>query len=99
MTKSEAENLGARMRDYIPGGKPVDVLKLTFRPTHDHEVHLCGTKTGDDIQSGPYYCGAVAEWVARTAEGHWVAVCDLHGRQAGIRRETPVATRNELQSL
>jgi hypothetical protein len=86
MNKSDAKKLVEQMRDYIPGGKPVDVRSLTFRRTRDHEVLLCGTRTGNDIQSGPYYCGAVADWVASIREGT-VAVCDRHGKQLNIKRE------------
>ena len=84
--KSEAKRLVEEMRDYVPKGKPVDVTKLTFRRTREYEILLCGTRTGHDIQSGPYYCGAVADWVAATSGG-LTAVCDKHGRKIGIRRE------------
>jgi hypothetical protein len=86
MQKSDAKKLVAQMRDYIPGGKPiVDIAALTFRRTQEHEVLLCGTRTGHDIQSGPCYCGAVADWVAVTADGT-AAVCDRHANKIGIRR-------------
>ena len=86
MNKSEAKKLTKQMRDYIPGGKPVDVSSLVFHRTREHEVLLCGTRTGEDIQSGPYYCGAIADWMA-AASGGVVAVCDKHGRRLNIRRE------------
>ena len=87
MHKSDAKKLVAQMRDFIPGGKPVaDIRALTFRCTTEHEVLLCGTQTGDDIQSGPFYCGAIADWAAVTADGT-VAVCDRHANKIGIRRE------------
>lgn len=85
--KSEVKRLLEEMRDYVPKGKPVDVAKLMFRRTHEHEILLCGTRTGDDIQSGPYFCGAVADWVAVTSDDGLAAVCDKHGRKIGIRRE------------
>ena len=86
MLKSEAKKLAEQMRDYIPGGKPVDVVSLTFRRTYDHEVLLCGTRTGHDIQSGPFYCGAIADWAAE-ANGGVAPICDRHARKIGIRRE------------
>lgn len=88
MQKSEAKKLVERMRDYIPGGKPVNVRSLIFRRTHEHEVLLCGTKTGNDLQSGPYYCGAVADWAVVTGDGGTAAVCDRHAELIGIRRGT-----------
>jgi hypothetical protein len=87
MNKLEAKALVEKMRDYIPGGKPVDPSRLIFRPTSNTgAVHLCGVRTGEDIQSGPYYCGKVADWFATTADGT-VAICDRHGQRIGIRRE------------
>ena len=86
MHKSEAKKLVERMRDYIPKGKPVAVSSLTFRRMHEHELHLCGARTGNDIQSGPYYCGAIADWVSSTSDG-LAAVCERHGEQFHIKRE------------
>ena len=91
MRKSDAKKLVEQMRDYIPGGKPTDIRSLTFRRTHEHEVLLCGTRTGDDIQSGPYYCGAIADWAASVSESlsstAVVAVCNKHGDRLNIKRE------------
>ena len=87
MLKSDAKKLVSQMRDYIPGGKPIaDITVLTFRRAAEHEVLLCGTQTGRDIQSGPFYCGAVADWVALTPDGT-AAVCTRHANKIGIRRE------------
>ena len=86
MHKSEAKNPVEQMRDYIPGGKSVAVSSLMFRRTYEHEVHLCGARTGNDIQSGPYYCGAIADWVASTSDG-LAAVCSKHGDRLNIKRE------------
>lgn len=89
MLKADAKKLLAQTRDYIPGGKPVaDIAALTFRRTSEHEVLLCGTQTGNDIQSGPFYCGAIADWVAVTTNGT-AAVCGRHADKIGIRREGP----------
>jgi len=87
MRKSEAKALVAKMRDYIPGGKRADISKLTFRPTPEHgDLFLCGAQTGDDIQSGPYFCGKPADWVSVSPDGI-AAVCDRHANRLGIRRE------------
>jgi hypothetical protein len=87
VNKLEAKALVEKMRDYIPGGKPVDASRLIFRPTSNAgDVHLCGVQTGTDIQSGPFFCGKVADWIAQTASGV-VAICEGHGRRIGIRRE------------
>lgn len=87
MRKSEVKTLVAQMRDYVPGGTLVeDARRLPFRRTREQEIRLCGTRTGTDIQSGPYFCGAVADWVAETREGT-AALCDRHARRLGIRQE------------
>jgi hypothetical protein len=70
ITKTEARRLVDRMRDYVPGGKPIaDPQTLPWRPTMELEIHHCGARTGEDIQSGPYYCGALADFVAVVPEG------------------------------
>ena len=86
MCKSEAKKLVEQIREYIPKGTPVAVSSLTFRRTYEHEVHLCSTRTGNDIQSGPYYCGKIAGWVA-TDGSSLAAVCERHGEQFHIKRE------------
>lgn len=87
MRKSEAKKLVAQMRDYVPGGSEVvNLAKVVFRPTREHEIHLCGAVTGRDLQSGSYYCGAVADWVALTGD-EVAAVCDRHAKRFCIRRE------------
>ena len=79
ITKTEARALVSKMRDYIPGGKkPVSSPHtLQWRPTMELEIHHCGVQTGNDIQSGPYYCGAIADFVATVPEGT-AAVCKKH---------------------
>jgi hypothetical protein len=87
VNKSEAKKLVEKMRDYIPGGARVaDVKALTFRRTREDEVILCGAQTGDDLQSGPCFCGKIAEWVARTSGGV-AAICDRHAKLMGVQRE------------
>jgi hypothetical protein len=78
ITKTEARDLLKKTRDYIPGGKPVSNPQiLQWRPTTELEIHHCGVQTGDDLQSGPYYCGALADFVAEVPEGT-AAVCRKH---------------------
>jgi len=50
--------------DFIPNGRVVDINDLRFRKTTEHEVFRCCAQTGSDSQSGPFYCGEIAEWVA-----------------------------------
>jgi len=80
MTKTEAKNL--LKRDFIPGGKNVssDELKqLEFRRTTENEVFQCCVQTGRDVQSGPGYCGDIAEFVAFFDDGRMVAMCGKRG--------------------
>jgi hypothetical protein len=85
LTKTAARTLQKNLRDYIPGGKALsrDQLgQLVFRETAESEIYHCGTRTGNDIQSGPYYCGAIADFVA-PVPGGIVAICDLHKWRLG----------------
>lgn len=78
MTKTEAKEL--LKGDYIPKGKRVDpeVLRMMqFRRTFEHEVYRCGRHVQYDPQSGPIYCGCLAEFVAVTDNGI-VALCQRH---------------------
>lgn len=84
ITKTDARKLVDKLRDYIPGGKkPVsNPQTLQWRPTTELEIHHCGVQTGRDIQSGPYFCGAIADFVAEVPEGT-VAVCEKHHKRLG----------------
>lgn len=63
--------------DFIPGGQPVKISELSFRRTSDSEVYRCCAQTGSDPQSGPIYCGKVAEFVAflENERGSYVGLC------------------------
>ncbi len=75
MTKEDARRI--RKPDFIPGGKRVDLNTLHFRRTGSTEILRCCRQTSHDIQSGPIYCGDIAEYVAPTAGGA-VALCERH---------------------
>lgn len=80
LTKEVAKKL--LKRDFIPGGEPVDIRTLKFRKTKEHEVYRCCAPTGHDPQSGPYYCGEVAELVAFIEkDGRIVSVVGVCNRQ------------------
>lgn len=75
MNKTEARRL---MRgDYIPDGPGVLTKGLAFRRTLEHEVYRCAARTGYDVQSGPIYCGDLAEW-ARFEVDSVIACCSRH---------------------
>lgn len=78
LTKTEAKKI--LQRDFIPGGGTVDVSKVKFQRTKEHEVFRCGCKVGNDSQSGPLYCGDIAEFVAPVEDGI-VAVCERCARR------------------
>jgi len=84
LTKTAAHTLQKNLRDYIPGGKALSsdqIEQLVFRETAEFEIYHCGTRTGEDIQSGPYYCGDIADFIARTSDGGVVAICGRHKRK------------------
>lgn len=74
LTKATAAKLRG---DFIPGGKMVDINILRFRRTNDTEVFRCCRQTQNDLQSGPIFCGDIAEFIARTADGI-AALCERH---------------------
>lgn len=76
MTKRQAKKLVRR--DFIPGGPRVDLKDLQWRGTHDYEILQCCFKTGYDTQSGPFYCGDIADYVSFFDDGSYVGACDLH---------------------
>lgn len=85
MTKTEAKliqsgNYPPLKRDYIPGGKEQKtIVDLKLRQTEEDEVYQCGAITGNDPQSGPIYCGKIADWVD---EDGLYCICDYHKRNA-----------------
>jgi len=91
MNKALARQLQS---DYIPGGRQLseeEFKKLRFRRTLDDEIRQCGCSSSSDPQSGPIYCGNVAEWVAPTEDGI-LALCSRHFRsQRGVKTEKQAA--------
>jgi hypothetical protein len=77
LTKEEAKRL---RRDFVPDGERVDIRTLKFRRTGAGEVFQCCAQSGHDVQSGPIYCGDVAEYVALTERGV-VGLCQGHARR------------------
>jgi hypothetical protein len=81
LTKEEAKKLLSP--DFIPGGGRIDIRKLEFRRTGEEEMWRCCRNTGFDPQSGPFFCGKIAEYVAFVGEEGQgiigaVAVCERH---------------------
>lgn len=78
LTKEMAREI--RQGDYIPKGiiGRVDANKLSFRKTTEHEIHRCCQITGNDPQSGPIYCGEIAEFIA-FHNGGIVVLCGNRG--------------------
>lgn len=68
--------------DFIPNGKEVnneEFSGLEFRKTLDNEVYQCTTQVDYDIQSGPIFCGKIAEYIAPVEDGRRVLpLCTRH---------------------
>jgi len=63
LTKEAAKKLVRG--DFIPDGdETIDLTSLKFRRTRNDEVFQCHQQTGYDTQSGPMYCGKIAEFVS-----------------------------------
>ena len=77
LTKQLAKELRG---DFIPGGKEIDPHGLVFRKTSEYEVYRCCAHSGYDPQSGPIWCGDIAEIVADVVEDNqiigYVALCN-----------------------
>lgn len=57
--------------DYIPGGgTATSATNIRNSPAGKR----CGVRTGEDIQSGPFYCGETATLIGDTSNG-FVCVC------------------------
>jgi len=80
LTKKNAKDL--LQRDYVPNGDEKmsrkELAALDFRKTLDCEIHQCGMMVGFDPQSGPLFCGDIAEYVAFTDHGSAVCLCEKH---------------------
>lgn len=53
--------------DYVPKGRSVsekEFKTLEFRRTREDEVGRCACSWSNDTQSGPMYCGKLAEVIA-----------------------------------
>lgn len=74
-SKDRAERL---QHEFIPRGEAVELGKLSFGFTLDDEIYRCCVQTSRDPQSGPIYCGAVAEFVA-LIEHDYVGLCGKRG--------------------
>ncbi len=66
--------------DFIPGGKRV-TSATNLRPAP--AGNRCGIQTGNDIQSGPFYCGGTATLIGDTDDG---IVCACARHESIIRR-------------
>ena len=80
LDKKRAEELQG---DFVPGGKPIDIHKLSFRIVKEHEIYQCCHRVANDPQSGPIFCGRVAEYVTEIKDGESdvtgvVALCKRH---------------------
>lgn len=70
-----------REGDYIPGGERVRSMDdFEFRETTDDEVFRCGTSICSDPQSGPIFCGDVADYIGihKGDPNKAVALCRRH---------------------
>ncbi|MDD3498200.1 MAG: hypothetical protein PHH24_01685 [Candidatus Moranbacteria bacterium] len=84
MTKGMAKEL--LRGDFVPNGYIINLDALEFRRTKDDEVYRCCESTGGyDPQSGPFYCGEIAEIVAFCENNGipgYVGICEKCMRKA-----------------
>jgi hypothetical protein len=87
MNKNTAKNL---QRDFIPNGQKVEINSLRFRKTTEEEVYQCCANIDYDSQSGPLYCGKVADFLAESGEGSYLALCERHRPPARLVEEKSI---------
>ena len=82
LTKSLIKAANAFREDWVPKEKGEiipDPKALKWRTTEEWEVYHCAIVTGNDIQSGPIYCGQLCEYIHITEDQKkYIAVCELH---------------------
>lgn len=82
LTKEMAKGL---KEPFMPNGNWVEIRELTFRKTNPNEVFRCCVQTGFDPQSGPFFCGEIAELVADVIKDNVmigkVALCNHRGHK------------------
>ncbi len=66
---------------FVPNGRMLtkEELKIIkYRRTKNDEIYRCGAIVGDDWpQSGPIYCGRVADWISEIEDGK-LCLCERH---------------------
>lgn len=82
--------------DYIPGGSRVKFSELRNLRDTDEPDHRCCQQTGNDIQSGPIYCGQPAVKVADCIDGSIVCVCKKHAPNLERRMRQEETRRKAL---
>ncbi len=85
ITKELARQL---QRDYVPNGRAVNIedFQGRWRRTRDGEILQCGRSRSYDLQSGPIYCGRVAEYVAEMGDDQLI-LCKRCGASLGVDKE------------
>ncbi len=79
ITRGLAEAVQKELKsDFVPNGPPVDIRSCVFRRLRDNEpVRQCCRRVSHDIQSGPIFCGCIADYLTELEDGE-VALCERH---------------------
>jgi len=71
-------------REFFPKYNPSDEQNLqaiSFRKTTENEIHRCCAETNYDSQSGPIYCGDIADYISNSPlipSDKLFAFCEKH---------------------
>ena len=88
MANSHLKSILKTMRDYVPKGRivtPDEVRKAPWREVEDGEICYCHQRVANDIQSGPIYCGDLADFTADFPDNHCLSFCARHFRQKRLQ--------------
>lgn len=76
LTKTLAKQI--ENKDFIPDGKRLKFEDIEgWRETTEYEILYCCVQIDDDIQSGPIYCGKVADYTS-VDPNYTVHLCSMH---------------------
>lgn len=80
MNKTLAKSLQG---DFVPDGTSEFIIergKTDWKELSEDQVHRCCTQTSYDVQSGPIYCGNIADYFTIVGNDEIVTVCKKHAK-------------------
>ncbi len=88
--------------DFVPDGTVMSFDKIhkegiAFRKLSRDEVWRCCRMTSEDIQSGPIYCGKMAQLLGALPDSTFIALCDAHANNSVMSDHIRTCTKSKGQ--